>query len=157
MKKKWTIFAAILIIIAVAALSAHDSNKRQKDATESILNKAAQVDSIKIDHKKDSMILKGKKAQPFIEERPLVHIEKFERPDRKLFAKEPTYTIHYFVKGKELYSVKLLAMESKPTDDHLKDFLINEQFLVKWGDYQMLFSQHEKVGAAIAYYQTEKK
>lgn len=157
MKKKWIIFAAILIVIGVSALSAHDSNERQNEATEEILNKATQVDKVTITHNKEHITLKGEEAKPFIEETPLVHIEKYERNDRKLFAKDPTYTIQYFVEGKELYSVKLLAMESKPSDDHLNDFLINEQFLVKWGDYQMMFSQNEKVEAAITYYQEQKK
>ncbi|MBQ0138830.1 MAG: hypothetical protein KBT36_06010 [Kurthia sp.] len=153
MKKKWTILAAILIVVAIVAYTTYDNNKKQDAATADILNKVAQVDSIKITHKKDTLTLKGNKAKLFVEERPLVHIEKLERPDRKLFKKAPTYTIHYFVKGKELYYVELLPMEEKPSDDHLADFLINEQFLVKWGDFQMMFSQHERIEELLQYYQ----
>lgn len=153
MKKKWTILAAILIIVGISALSTYDNNKRQETATDQIINKATQVDKIKVENKKDSVVIEGQKVKDFIEKTPLVHIEKYERNDRKLFEKEPTYTIHYYVKGEELYSVKLLEMKEKPADQHLDDFLINEHLLVKWSDYQMLFSQHEQIQKAIDYFQ----
>lgn len=156
MKKKWTILAAILVIVGISALSTYDSNKRQETATDQIINKATQVDKIKVTSKKDSVIIKGNDVAQYVEKTPLVHIEKYERDDRKLFDKEATYTIHYYVKDEELYSVKLLAMNEKPSDDHLADFLIDEHLLVKWSDYQMLFSQHEKIGKAIDYFQQHK-
>lgn len=156
MKKRWTILVAILVIVGITALSTYDNNKRQETATEQIINKAAQVDKIKISNTKDSVTIKGEAVKPYIEKTPLVHIEKYERNDRDLFDKEPTYTIQYFVKDEELYSVKLLAMKEKPSDDHLDDFLINEHLLVKWADYQMMFSQHEQIEKSIAYFQKHK-
>lgn len=155
MKKKWTILAAILLIVAIVAYTTYTTNEKQQAATEDILNNVTQVDSIKLLYKNETMTLNGNEAKPFVEERPLVHIEKLERPDRKLFEKTPTYTIIYTTKGKELYRVELLPMKEKPTDDHLADFLINEQFLVKWGEFQMMFSQHEKIEELLQYYQQQ--
>lgn len=156
MKKRWTIFAAILIVIAISALATYESNDRQEVATEDIINRAALVDEIKITNKEKIIRIKGEEVTDYIEKTPLVHIEKYERPDRKYFEKEATYTIEYSIDGEVLYAVDLLSMKDKPTDDHLEDFLINEHLLVKWSDYQMLFSQHEQIIKAIDYFKENK-
>lgn len=156
MKKRWTIFAAVLIIIGISSLAAYENNKRQSSATEAILNTVEQVDEVKISNTKETITLKGSQATPFIETRPLVDIEIYERNDRKLFSKEASYVISYYVDNEELYHVELLPMEEKPLDDHLDKFLINEQFMVKWGDYNMMFSQHEHYEKAITYFNNQQ-
>ncbi|GEK35001.1 hypothetical protein [Kurthia sibirica] len=157
MKKRWTIVGAILIVIAISAMSTYENNDKQQKAIHTIIEKAPSINKVEIVHNGDVLKLTGKEAKPFIIETPLVHIEKFERNDRQYFDKKPNYTIHYFSDHKEIYAVEILNMKKKMPSNNLTDYIMNEHQLVKWQGYQMLLSEHSKINDLIVFYNKQSE
>lgn len=156
MKKRWTIFALILIAVGVYTYTSYTQNSKEEKEIEQVLNEINQVNEIVISNKDHTVELTGKDAAPFIEKKPLVNIAKYERKYGSYFEKEPTFTIQYKMNGKALYTVELFQSKKSVTSLDINPYLINEHLLVKWQGNHILFSQHEKIESLIEFFHTKK-
>lgn len=156
MKKRWTIFALILIAVGVYAYTSFQQNNKEEAAIEKVLNKVDQVNEIAITKDQKTVKLTGNQATQFIETRPLVKIEKYERKYGSYFEKEPKYTIEYLINGKQLYAVELYQVKKSIKSLEIEPFLINEHLLVKWQGNNLLLSQHEKISKLLEHLNAKK-
>lgn len=152
MKKKWTIFALILIAIGIYAYTSYTQNSKEEKEIEQVLNEINQVNQIVISNNEKTIKLVGKEAEPFIEKRPLVNVAKYERKYGAYFEKEPNFTIQYKVNERTLYTAELFQSKKSITSLEINPYLINEHLLVKWKGNNLLFSQHEKMELLVAYF-----
>lgn len=156
MKKKWTVFALILIAVGVYAYTSYSQNNKEEKEIEQVLSVVHDVNEVVISNNQKTIQLTGKEALPFIEKKPLVNVANYERKYGSYFEKEPKFTIQYKINKETLYTVELFQSKKSVTSLEIDPYLINEHLLVKWKGNNVLFSQHEKIESLIEYFNTNE-
>lgn len=156
MKKKWTVFALILIAVGVYAYTSYSQNNKEEKEIEQVLSDVHDVNEVVISNNQKTIQLTGKEALPFIEKKPLVNVANYERKYGSYFEKEPKFTIQYKINKETLYTVELFQSKKSVTSLEIDPYLINEHLLVKWKGNNVLFSQHEKIESLIEYFNTNE-
>ena len=156
MKKKWTVFALILIAVGVYAYTSYSQNNKEEKEIEQVLSVVHDGNEVVISNNQKTIQLTGKEALPFIEKKPLVNVANYERKYGSYFEKEPKFTIQYKINKETLYTVELFQSKKSVTSLEIDPYLINEHLLVKWKGNNVLFSQHEKIESLIEYFNTNE-